>query len=328
MSRNISLVFLVLMVIIFGGVGFLANQVSELNTLYYASKNFSQSHAVDSKTLLDEIDALKEEVKKQKEVLTEFSSTLTTIGDELKKDLSQEFIPAPLFVVEKPAYKITAAGESVYKVEGDEGIIEDWKKRNEFFLNEVLRRSLRTELASEKHMAQTGLTLKKVMPHSLFDQMGLKDGDKILSINGKPMASTFFRVYLTSLLPTKIVLMRGKEKITLDVTYNNSANAKDKVKLDISKKQFDETLPHLLTTLKIAPALKDGDILGVKIIDMDIANVFSLMNFKSQDVITQVNGESVGNKKLLELLKSKEEPLAFNFIRNEKNEKIIVEFMP
>lgn len=326
MSRNLSLVFLVLMLIVFGGTGFLAHQVSELNSLYYASKNFNQSHAVDAKTLLDEMDALKKEVQEQKEMLTEFSSTLTTIGDDLKSDLSEEFIPAPVFVVEKPAYKITATGEGIYKVEGDKGIIEDWKKRNEFFLNEVLRRSLRTDMASEKHMIQTGLTLKKVMPHSLFDQMGLKDGDKILSVNDKSMSSTSFRIYLTSLLSTKIALMREGKKITLNVTYPD--NEKNKVTLDISKKQFDETLPHLLATLKITPALKDGSILGVKIIDLDTANVFSLMNFKPQDVITQINGENVNNKKLLELLKSKEEPLAFNFIRDEKDEKVVVEFTP
>lgn len=316
MSRNVSLVFLVLMLIVFGVVGFLSNQVSELNNLYYASKNFSQSHAVDSQTLIDEIDALKEDVKKQKEMLAEFSSTLTTISDELKKDLSEEFIPAPLFVVEKPAYKITPSGEGLYKVEGDKNIIEDWKKRNEFFLSEVLRRSLKIENDS---------IIKKIIPHSLFDQMGLKDGDKILAINGQSISPTLLAAFLANASPTKIALVRGDEKITLDVTYE--IDEKDKVKLDISKKQFDETLPHLLTTLKIAPALKDGSILGVKIIDLDATNVFSLMNFKTQDVITQINGESVSNKKLLDLLKSKEEPLAFNFIRNEKNEKVVVEFM-
>jgi C-terminal processing protease CtpA/Prc len=322
-----SLVFLILGLIVLGGMGFLAHQVSELNSLYYASKNFSQSHAVDAKTLLDEIDALKKEVEGQKEMLTEFSSTLTTIGDDLKSDLSKKFIPAPSFVVEKSAYKITATGEGVYTVEGDKAVIEDWKKRNEFFLNEVLRRSLKTDTLTEKQtMAQGGVVIKKIVPRSLFDQMGLKDGDKILTVNDRPMPPTMLRTFLVSPVPAKIALLREGKKIMLNVTYTD--NAKDKVTLDISKKQFNETLPHLLTTLKVTPALKDGSILGVKIIDLDTANVFSLMNFKPQDVITEINGESVNNKKLLDLLKAKEEPLAFNFIRDEKSEKVVVEFMP
>lgn len=323
MSRNMTILFLLLILIMMGAIGFLGMRVSELDDLYHASKNTEQTEVLDAQKVTKTMDGLKEELRVQKDALLEFSSTLTKVSKLIKHLSGKTWMPAPEFAISDTVFSVSPAGENTFDVVADKNRLLDWFERNELFLEHLILKTFPLEYDRTRRQ----VVVQDITPNSIFNQMGIQKGDGILSIDGKVlMRGPDIREALTEVKQKQIVISRDNKRYILNVTYEGKLEPKNQVSLDISKKQFDEALPKLLQSLKMAPALKDGDILGIKIMEMEPANVLALMNLQAHDIITKINGDRVTEGQLVATFKDATDPLVIDYLRDDEVGSVLVKF--
>lgn len=321
MSRNMTILFVFLIVIMMGAIGFMGVQLSELRDLYYATKNTEQKEILDADQVSKTIAGFKKELKTQRETLLEFSSNLTQVKKDLKGLTAKKYMPAPEYTLSLPVFKTEMTADNTVHIVGDKTRFNRWVSNNEIFLEYVIKKSLPLEYDRSRRQ----VVINGIIPDSLFYQMGLRNGDGLLSINGRVLnRGPDIRLALMELKDKKILIYRDGKRMTLDVSFENGLS--DEVSLNITKKQFDEAMPKFVASLKLAPALKDGDILGVKIIDIAGSPVFTLMKFQSEDIITKVNGGGVSESQLVAAFQSATDPIEIDFLRGDKLSKVVVLF--
>lgn len=321
MSRNMTMLFVLLIVIMMGAIGFLAMQVSDLNDLYYATKNTEQSDALSSEEIAKKLASFKNSLNTQQETMVEFSSSLTQVKKDLKGLTAKQYMPAPEYVPPRPVFKTEGSTDNKITVVGDKSRFNRWLSDNEIFLDYVVKKSLPLEYDRSRRQ----VVIQNMIPNSLFYQMGFRKGDGLLSINGKLLnRGPDIRQELIELKKKQIVIMRGKKRMTIDVSFESGLT--DEVSLNITKKQFDAAVAKFVSSLKLAPALKDGDILGVKIIDIANSPVFTLMKFQSQDILTKVNGDTVNENKLVSSFQTATDPIEIDYLRDDKPGRVVVLF--
>ncbi len=162
----------------------------------------------------------------------------------------------------------------------------------------------------------------EVFENSLFDQLGLKVSDKLLTFMGDSFPLTTAALLLASEKDFEFTLDRGGKVLKYIVSFKLI----DQIKLEISKKQFNETLPELLKTLQILPVVKEAKVIGVKLAELAPQNVFSLMGFKNQDILTHLNNQPLTNTLFKKILEEAQTPFQFEYLRNDKPEQIKVLF--
>ena len=80
-----------------------------------------------------------------------------------------------------------------------------------------------------------------------------------------------------------------------------------------------------MTDLDTTPVFDQASNQGVKLLNINPESLFSLMRLKSQDVITEINGEPVTNDNIIQKLKtSANNVLEISYMRNELNDKVSV----
>jgi len=183
MSKNMTILILLLIVMMMGAMGFIAMKVSGLNDLYVASKNAEQKQVIDSETVTIAIDGFKEELKTQKETLLEFSADLVGLKKDLKIVTAKEYMPAPQYVVGSPLFETEISGENSLNIVGDKSRVESWISNNELFLEYVMKKSLPLEYNRSRRYVE----VINIISGSIFYQMGFRNNDGILAINGKVM---------------------------------------------------------------------------------------------------------------------------------------------
>jgi S1-C subfamily serine protease len=321
MTKSQSIIVFLLLMVLLGFVGFLAWQVAILRTDYGRLTANNQGQAVNDKKISDEITTIKDKLKVQEETIKEFASQMSTLSTRLKTDLRKEFIPSPEYVSSVPMFTSQNSEDGNFKITGDLGALDAWENRNKLFLDYIIQESLVLDFDSTKQK----FTVTNIIPNSVFFQMGLRKGDIISTLDKKPVINgDDLKLRLMEPVPTQVEVLRGDKKIAFAIAY--AATNPDQAGLGVTRNEFNAALPKLLNSLEIMPAMDDGKVIGVKIVSLEATNVFSLMNFKSEDIITKVNDKTVTPMELMDKLGGDSPTLKIDFIRAGKNKNVAVSF--
>ncbi|MBF0104127.1 MAG: hypothetical protein HQM16_02260 [Deltaproteobacteria bacterium] len=335
MTRHMTTLFISVIFVLMVAVGFLAMRVSELGSLYEAHVHAKPAGTmVDAEELFGGLTALEKEIKAQKEVLSGLSVSLTNLSDRMNDKTANGagFMRAPEYSVTAPIYFVKEAGSALISVTGDKSRLTQWIENNEIFLEHVMKKSMPLEYDRRTG----GVVVEGLVSDSVFYQMGIRDGDKILTVNGRRMAKGMdLRNELVNQKPARIAIIRDHKRMQIEITYKdkiddlfNKMNKKEnnEIVLDITKEQFNEVLDQQMSKIKTEPALVNGETPGVKILGIDEVSVFSLMEFKAYDIITKIDGAPVSDSKLASVLENADDPIEIDFVRENQSDKVLVRF--
>ncbi|WP_431224876.1 serine endoprotease DegQ [Serratia sp. L9] len=161
-----------------------------------------------------------------------------------------------------------------------------------------------------KSDAQRGAFVSEVLPKSAAANAGIKAGDILVSLDGKPVNSfAELRAKVGTTAPgtvIKVGLLRDGKPMELSVTLDNSESASTNA----------ETLSPSLQGASLSNgALPNGD-KGVKIDSVDKGSPAAQVGLQKDDVIIGVNRERIENVTALrKLLEAKPAVMALNIVR-------------
>ncbi|MEB7883844.1 serine endoprotease DegQ [Serratia fonticola] len=162
--------------------------------------------------------------------------------------------------------------------------------------------------------AQRGAFISEVMPKSAAAKAGIKAGDILVSLDGKPINSfAELRAKVGTTAPgttVKIGLLREGKPMDVAVTLDNSESVSTNA----------ETLSPALQGASLTNgALPNGD-KGVKIDKVDKGTPAAQFGLQKGDVIIGVNRQRVENiNALRKLLEAKPAVMALNIVRGDEN---------
>lgn len=321
MSKSMSLIFFVLILVLVAGMGFLGYLYSGLNDRYYVIQNQQMGSPVAPNEISKEIEGLKLQLKEQNETLTGLLDDITQISDTVALLSGNKYLAAPKYSLESELFQTRESANNTMNVTGSKKSITDWIQKNEIYLDYVLKKSLTLNYDRARKLVY----VEDIVDGSLFYQMGFRKDDRILNIDGKVTNKGYeLRRTLLELKDKRVTVLRGKKRVNLVFAYVDSL--KTNIHLAMSKDQFLSNLPEMLSALSIEPAVKDGKEYGLKILNLDDSNVFSQMNLKDEDVITKINGDAVNQDKLMTAFKDAGESLELEYVRQNQPDTVQVNF--
>ncbi|CAM3708381.1 MULTISPECIES: serine endoprotease DegP [Rahnella] len=177
----------------------------------------------------------------------------------------------------------------------------------------IMGTELNSELAKAMKVdAQRGAFISQVMPKSAAEKAGIKAGDVILSMNGKPISSfASFRADIGTMpIGTKVTLglLREGKPMNVDVTIEQSTQT-PKVESG-----------NIYTGIEGAELSNGaaGDQKGVKVDDVKAGSTAARIGLKKGDVILGVNQQKVANLgELRKILDTKPNVLALDIQRGD-----------
>jgi serine protease Do len=177
----------------------------------------------------------------------------------------------------------------------------------------IMGTELNSELAKAMKVdAQRGAFISQVMPKSAAEKAGIKAGDVILSMNGKPISSfASFRADIGTMpIGTKVTLglLREGKPVNVDVTIEQSTQT-PKVESG-----------NIYTGIEGAELSNGaaGDQKGVKVDEVKAGSTAARIGLKKGDVILGVNQQKVANLgELRKILDTKPNVLALDIQRGD-----------
>ena len=179
----------------------------------------------------------------------------------------------------------------------------------------IMGTELNSELAKAMKVdAQRGAFISQVMPKSAAEKAGIKAGDVILSMNGKPISSfASFRADIGTMpIGTKVTLglLREGKPMNVDVTIEQSTQT-PKVESG-----------NIYTGIEGAELSNGtaGDQKGVKVDEVKAGSTAARIGLKKGDVILGVNQQKVANLgELRKILDTKPNVLALDIQRGDSS---------
>lgn len=179
----------------------------------------------------------------------------------------------------------------------------------------IMGTELNSELAKAMKVdAQRGAFISQVMPKSAAEKAGIKAGDVILSMNGKPISSfASFRADIGTMpIGTKVTLglLREGKPVNVDVTIEQSTQT-PKVESG-----------NIFTGIEGAELSNGtaGDQKGVKVDEVKPGSKAASIGLKKGDVILGVNQQKVANLgELRKILDTKPSVLALDIQRGDSS---------
>jgi len=310
---------MVLIVMLMGSVGYLAYEVSLLkdHTRVFAKLGREGVQTADVETTVAE---LQEGLKIQKETMEKIVGLMDSLADQVDRVAHQKFMPAPEYTLSQPYFE-TKETQTGYTITGNLQRVSQWLDNNELFLDTILKKVLTLDY----DRARGAVVVTDLVPDSIFNQMGFKEGDAILSVNGRVMnKGAELRQALIDLEHKKIVVVRDRQRLTLDVNYANPTS--NDVVLSLTKQQFNTDLPTLLGTLNLEPAYDNDTVVGVKLGQIESTSPFAQMHLQPNDVITQVNNQPATNEQLATLLRNETDSVEIEYLRDGEKGTVSVKF--
>ncbi|MFT8209473.1 MAG: serine endoprotease DegQ [Symbiopectobacterium sp.] len=161
--------------------------------------------------------------------------------------------------------------------------------------------------------AQRGAFVSEVLPKSAAAKAGIKAGDVLTSLDGKPINSfTELRAKIGTTAPgktVKIVLLREGKPLELSVVLDNNTSAAASA----------ESLSPALQGASLANGQTQDGSKGVQIEEVTKDTPAAQVGLQKGDIIIGVNRERVENiTQLRKILESKPSVLALNVVRGEE----------
>lgn len=157
---------------------------------------------------------------------------------------------------------------------------------------------------------QKGALISQVIENSSADKAGIKAGDVIIKLNGKPINSfSAFRAEVSSLpIGTRVNLglLRSGKYISINVKLAESLQSKNK---------YDNIIYRGLEGAILSNT--DGH-KGIKVVKVEANSIAARFGLKENDIITEVNTEKMPNlEKLRKILDASPPALALGIKRGE-----------
>lgn len=221
-SRKHFFVLVLFLVVVLVISIFLVIEVTRLKRDYDLLALEKQAQSLELQQMVRNVDVLKTDLNLFSGDLKDLASYMTEVSTDLPNELRDEFkklfMRSPSLAVKTPSFHLQDVGAGVVKVTGMRQQIQDWMKENEFFLDQIVKKSL--VLGWDAVRAHVLVT--DVVAGSMFDQLGIKKGDVLLTIHGKTMTrGDDIRTSLMDLRPKKVTLQRGEKRIVLDVSFSD-----------------------------------------------------------------------------------------------------------
>lgn len=319
MNKALQTVYFMLIVVLIAGMGFLGYLYSDLNRRYHAMQTGMEGQSGGS--VQEELEQVKLDLKDYAQALTALSENVDGMDREIADLSDQKFLSAPQYKVTRLLFTGAEAEGTKLVVVGDKKGIIRWIGDNEIYLDYVLKKGFSLDYDKVRRAVQ----VTDVVRDSFFYQMGFRKDDRILSINGKILTKGLeLRRELLNVTNKNIVILRGTERMNLDVSYVDKVVSE--VTVEMTKNEFDDKVTNVLATLQLEPITKDGQNVGLKIVGVDSEGVFSQMKFQPEDIITSVNGKAVTDDRLESALKTSDDYLELGYIRNDKPDTVQVNF--
>ncbi|MBT0726237.1 serine endoprotease DegP [Rosenbergiella australiborealis] len=174
----------------------------------------------------------------------------------------------------------------------------------------IMGTELNSELAKAIHVnAQRGGFISQVLPNSSAEKAGIKPGDVVVSMNGKPLNSfAALRAEVGSLpVGTKLVLGLIRDGKPLDVTVELQQSRQDNVP--------SATIYAGIEGAELSNSVSDGA-KGVRVDAVKAGSTAARIGLRKGDIILGVNQQLVSNLgELRKVLDSKPPVLALNIQR-------------
>lgn len=311
----------VLMLILTGFVGFLTWRLSSVQERLDLLSANKLGQEVDKKDLSDEVSELKTKMASQQQDLDEFSAKLGTVSVTLKKDLRREFIPHPEYASPERLFTVEKTDDTHFKVLGDLSEIAKWEEHNKLFLDFILQESLIMDFDPSRMR----VVVTDIISDSVFYQMGLRKGDVIETLGGQYVSSgDELRIRLMDPDAVLLVVNRDGAKLNFDISY--AAHNPNQIRLELTRNEFNALRTDFFKGFEIASATKDGKVIGARVVSVAPDNVFSLVGFKAEDVIIDVDGMAVTDSNLSKALDGESSNINIRFTRGEVEQTISVSF--
>lgn len=319
MNKALQTVYFMLIVVLIAGMGFLGYLYSDLNRRYHGLQNGTESQGGGG--FQEDLEQVKLDLKDYAQALAALSESVDSMDQEIANLSDQKFLSAPQYKVTRALFTSAEVEGTKLAVVGDKKGIMRWIGDNEIYLDYVLKKSFSLDYDKVRRAVQ----VTDVVPDSFFYQMGFRKDDRILSINGKILTKGFeLRRELLDIANKNIALLRGAQRVNLDVSYVDKVVSE--VTVEMTKNEFDDKVTDVLATLQLESVTKDGQNVGLKIVGVDSDGVFSQMKFQPEDIITRVNGQTVTGDRLETALKTSDDYLELEYIRNDKPDTVQVNF--
>ncbi|WP_127959985.1 serine endoprotease DegQ [Serratia microhaemolytica] len=162
--------------------------------------------------------------------------------------------------------------------------------------------------------AQRGAFVSEVLPKSAAAKAGIKAGDIVVSLNGKPIRSfAELRAKVGTTppgTPVKVGILRDGKALDLMVTLDNSENESTNA----------STLSPLLQGATLSNGVLPNGDKGVKVDSVDKDSRAAQMGLQKGDMIIGINRARIENVTALRnLMDSKPAVIALNIVRGEEN---------
>lgn len=202
---------------------FLLLEVSTLKRNYDLLVLEKQSQSLEVRQLTRGVDVLKKDLNGFGDDLGELASYVTEVStqlpDELRSEFKKTFLANPNLTVPTHGFTRDKQVDGTIHVTGYRKQILDWMRQNEFFLDHIVRKSLVLEWDG----ARNQVIVADVIDDSVFEQIGIQKGDLILNVDGRALSrGDDIRSALMELRPKKITLERNRQKLTLDVKFEEA----------------------------------------------------------------------------------------------------------
>lgn len=302
MSRTFSILMFSLVLILIGAVCFLGLEISHLKEVNHVSINQMDETLISKDALENQIKALQKDLEAQKNALIEFSVKLQSTQDNIKSVANQNVMPAPQYAVPYQIFQTKQNGNQVAAI-GAESLLNQWVAQNDLFLEQVMLKSMPLEYDRTSRR----VVVQDIVTNSVFYQMGLRRGDGIVTVNGRPINNgSVLRQSLLEPKSKEIVVQRNGKRLQLNVSYDDKAIPARNVELSLSQEQFINRVPELLSQINVEEAQYAGLPVGVKITSVSTdSTVLEQLDVKENDVITKINGKRVSKDELAKALTTK-----------------------
>ncbi len=321
MKKTYTIIHMSLLVIMMLAIGFLAIQVSELDNQYFSELAKKQNSPTSDGFVANKIQNLEKSVVEQSQTIKELKNQLAVLSTTNNKTTNSQYMPAPEYALNEAAFTTTEqVGNSINTI-GYPNKISAWQERNELFLEHVMKKAI----PFEYNRSKKAIHVLDVVANSVFHQMGLQKDDNILRVDGKPyFRGMELRHKLLEPKNKKISLLRDGKRMTINVSFSKT-DPNNSILLKLTQEEFESNIDSLMTDLDTTPVFDQASNQGVKLLNINPESLFSLMRLKSQDVITEINGEPVTNDNIIQKLKtSANNVLEISYMRNELNDKVSV----
>lgn len=300
MSALKNIVTGVLLICLCAAVSYLGLQYAALQTAWNQQIQSQQNVQKNYAALNTEIAALQKAVNEHQGFLKTSKEEWQTRIENLYTQLEKNYLPR------KPQYKVNqkiySYNPSTLTALAHVSDLSAWKLNNYLYFDVIVKESLVLEYDARYR----NVVVAKLIPESIFDQMGLKIGDRILNIDGVVLnRGDDLRERLLTPKNALINIVRNEQKMSLALQYQQPENVVKADALSPKKIQISDVNFQNQQAVKVVGVSADNSL------------------FQPEDVILSVNGETPGAKDFFSTVQS-QNTMSFNIVRDGKNQKLDV----